>query len=564
MTEALDLLHALGTWSASALWLPLLAWTLLTLPVYVIVQRARGWHPLTRYRLLQALLFTLPAGLVAATWIDASSVLAGWLALSSTASGGTMWVLPPAEVSPTTAPSDALALDGFHALGLLTVIAIALGVGRLLRLLRSRRAMDSLRTSVSKEDSGRVRQVAERIAQDVGVNRSVHVTLTDDAVVPLTYGTHRPVILLPCSLTDEPEALRMTLIHELIHIRRRDVLARWAEQLVAAVFAVHPGLPRLLRAIETAREMACDAEALRHLRCSRKGYADLLFRFSTRAAPHPAYAVSITETASSLKERIHAMTRLNLSDLKHPRYALLAATVLLVTLGLGVVACSDAVTPPGTDDPEEAATTQSGPADGEEIFVVVEDRPELKGGMQALHEVIQYPEEAKEAGIEGRVFVQFVVDENGAPQDLQVTRSAHELLDRAALDAVEQLEFEPGKQRGKAVKVQMSLPVTFKLPGEESRTTSSANQHPSQAEVGPLQAENREMSFQQLRFDDDVVTGRIVDAATGQPLAGTNIVVPNTNKGSATKSDGSFTLRADASSIVASFVGYESIEAVDK
>ncbi len=307
--------------------------------------------------------------------------------------------------------------------------------------------------------------------------------------------------------------------------------------------------------------MACDAEALRHLRCSRTSYADLLYGFSTRAAPHPAFAVSIAETSSSLKQRIYAMTRLNMSDLKTPRYAIIAATALLVTLGLGIVACSDAVTPPSADDTEEAAAPQSEPADGEEIFVVVEDRPELKGGMQALQAVIQYPEEAKKAGIEGRVFVQFVVDENGDLQDLQVTRSDHELLDRAALEAVEKLEFEPGKQRGKPVKVQMALPITFTLPKKDATTTSSVNQRTSEAEAGPIRADNRRMSFEQLRFDGDVVTGRVVDAGTGQPLAGTNILVPNTNKGSATGPDGSFTLRAEASSIVASFVGYESIEA---
>lgn len=120
-------------------------------------------------------------------------------------------------------------------------------------------------------------------------------------------------------------------------------------------------------------------------------------------------------------------------------------------------------------DLDEALETSAPPPEPEEeeeereIFVVVEERPQLIGGMAALQEDVEYPEFAKKAGIEGRVFVQFVVDEQGNVQNPQVTRGVHKLLDQAALDAVQQQQFEPGKQRGQAVKVQMSLPVTFRL-----------------------------------------------------------------------------------------------------
>jgi protein TonB len=98
-----------------------------------------------------------------------------------------------------------------------------------------------------------------------------------------------------------------------------------------------------------------------------------------------------------------------------------------------------------------------------EVFVVVEERPELIGGMAALQNAVEYPEFAKKAGIEGRVFVQFVVDEQGNVQNPTVTRGVHKLLDQAAVEAVKEMKFKPGKQRGQAVKVQMSLPVTFRL-----------------------------------------------------------------------------------------------------
>lgn len=122
------------------------------------------------------------------------------------------------------------------------------------------------------------------------------------------------------------------------------------------------------------------------------------------------------------------------------------------------------------DMDERLDTSQGPPDDGEEeeeeeqeIFMVVENQPELVGGMRALQQSVEYPEFAKKAGIEGRVIVQFVVDEQGNVKNPKVTRGVHKLLNEEAVKAVKEQSFKPGKQRGQAVKVQMSLPVTFRL-----------------------------------------------------------------------------------------------------
>lgn len=98
-----------------------------------------------------------------------------------------------------------------------------------------------------------------------------------------------------------------------------------------------------------------------------------------------------------------------------------------------------------------------------EIFVIVEQMPELIGGLAAIQKKITYPEIAKKAGVEGRVIVQFVVDEQGNVADPQVVRGIGAGCDEEAVRAVQQAKFTPGQQRGKAVKVKMSLPITFKL-----------------------------------------------------------------------------------------------------
>jgi protein TonB len=98
-----------------------------------------------------------------------------------------------------------------------------------------------------------------------------------------------------------------------------------------------------------------------------------------------------------------------------------------------------------------------------EIFMIVEEMPELIGGLPGLQKRIQYPEIAKKAGVEGKVFLMFVVDENGNVVDPIVTRGIGAGCDEAALKAILDAKFKPGKQRGQAVKVKMSLPVTFRL-----------------------------------------------------------------------------------------------------
>lgn len=117
-------------------------------------------------------------------------------------------------------------------------------------------------------------------------------------------------------------------------------------------------------------------------------------------------------------------------------------------------------TPPPPPPPKEEVVEEEPEP---EIFVIVEQMPELIGGLESIQQKIKYPEIAKKAGVEGRVFVQFVVDEQGNVVDPQVTRGIGAGCDEEAVRAVMTAKFKPGKQRGKPVRVKMSLPITFKL-----------------------------------------------------------------------------------------------------
>lgn len=104
----------------------------------------------------------------------------------------------------------------------------------------------------------------------------------------------------------------------------------------------------------------------------------------------------------------------------------------------------------------------------DEIFTIVEDQPTPDGGMSAFYQYVQkklkYPAQARRMGIEGKVFVQFVVDKDGSLTEVQAVKGIGAGCDEEAERVIQSApKWKPGKQRGRAVKVRMILPITFKL-----------------------------------------------------------------------------------------------------
>lgn len=104
----------------------------------------------------------------------------------------------------------------------------------------------------------------------------------------------------------------------------------------------------------------------------------------------------------------------------------------------------------------------------DEIFDIVEDQPAPPGGMAAFYKYVgkemNYPNQARRMGIEGRVFVQFVVDKSGKLTEVRAIKGIGAGCDEEAVRVIENApQWKPGKQRGRPVKVRMILPITFKL-----------------------------------------------------------------------------------------------------
>jgi TonB family protein len=103
-----------------------------------------------------------------------------------------------------------------------------------------------------------------------------------------------------------------------------------------------------------------------------------------------------------------------------------------------------------------------------EIFTVIEEMPAYPGGDQALfndlYENLEYPPEAKEQGIQGRVILRCVVTAEGKTADITVIRSVHPLLDAEAVKALSGIgNWIPGKQGGKPVDVYYAIPINFSI-----------------------------------------------------------------------------------------------------
>jgi len=122
------------------------------------------------------------------------------------------------------------------------------------------------------------------------------------------------------------------------------------------------------------------------------------------------------------------------------------------------------------DEAIENIITEEAPEeeDVDQVFTIVEQQAEFKGGMRKFYEYVgkkmKYPSQARRMGIEGKVFVQFVVERDGSITDVQAIRGIGAGCDEEAMKVIrESPKWNPGKQRGRAVRVRRVIPITFRL-----------------------------------------------------------------------------------------------------
>ncbi len=195
-----------------------------------------------------------------------------------------------------------------------------------------------------------------------------------------------------------------------------------------------------------------------------------------------------------------------------------------------------------------------------EIFTIVEDQPSYKGGMDAFYKYvigeIRYPLQARNAGVEGTVQVQFVIERDGSISNALVMNSIGSGCDQEAMSVIKNApDFIAGSQRGRTVKTTMVMPITFKLNPEKKNPDNSIQ---GSIIAGELVTKLEELKVS-ANYNNEEWSGTISNTA-GDKLPGVNIVVAGTKYGTVSDLSGTFRVKAETNQeLHISRVGYERV-----
>lgn len=280
---------------------------------------------------------------------------------------------------------------------------------------------------------------------------------SDAITTPMTVGWWPAILVLPRGMAgaSDPGQMFAALAHEAAHIHRHDYGKNLLYEVAMLPLAWHPALWFVRERLTESREMVCDAMAADvaggHVR-----YAESLLRLALLLIDgRPAgvsHAIGIFD-AHTLERRIEMLTA---EQGNIGRARRLAAVALCV--GIGIVTCGSALAlrvEPQTGSPSETGTQKnsSGP---------IRVAGAVAAGQIVTKVVPKYPQEAKDAKVQGAVVMKAIIDEKGGVQDLTVLSGPKELR-QSALDAVKQWVYKPYLLNGDPVAVDTTVTVTYSL-----------------------------------------------------------------------------------------------------
>ena len=303
------------------------------------------------------------------------------------------------------------------------------------------------------------------------------------------------------SRKDLEENGREILIHEMAHIHHRHSVDLLVADICIFFQWFNPGAWLLKQELQNVHEYEAD-ETVINEGVNAKEYQLLLIK---KAVGTRLYSMANSFNHSKLKKRITMMLKEKSSPWARLKYLyVLPVAAIAVTAfarpevsdkveKISSVKVNDLAAIVETKVAESAGDTTK-PADvkyvpaevrkrlkGTLVFEVAEEMPEFPGGgMSAFMDYIKtnmrYPASAKENGTQGRVTVQFVVDEDGSIKDSKVLRSVDKDMDAEALRLINTMpKWKPGRQKGQPVAVKFTVPVMFRLDDDKLEKTSSAN-----------------------------------------------------------------------------------------
>jgi beta-lactamase regulating signal transducer with metallopeptidase domain len=252
-------------------------------------------------------------------------------------------LLPAPLPQPTPAPRPAITVAAGW-LVLSTVASSVLLLWMLVRWSQIRRRVSGGATSV------RLNQLARESQSLASLNYDVPIRLVSSDMSPAVCGLFRPAILLPQSLADQfsDEELRAVLVHEMIHLRRRDVWVNFAQALLQIIYWWHPLVWLANARLRAVREEAVDDAVWVALGEEADAYAPTLLEVAKLALPKPRVSLGllgILESRHALSRRIE-----RLLEVRPPRQAGMTLASLLGILAFTAVAVPMGDSPAPADD----------------------------------------------------------------------------------------------------------------------------------------------------------------------------------------------------------------------
>jgi beta-lactamase regulating signal transducer with metallopeptidase domain len=194
-------------------------------------------------------------------------------------------------------------------------------------------------------------QLLEECKQQLGIRTNVSIIRTSGIRIPAIYGVTRPWIMIPETVLENlgHEGLRYVILHELAHLKRKDILVNWIVLILHIIHWFNPLVWYAFGKMRTDRELACDAEVLSHLDPGEeRKYGSTILDMVQLNFKGPGYAgmAGILENKSKIKDRILMISHFNgnsnkISLLMMAVIALLSCTVLLQANFINVKATQD-------------------------------------------------------------------------------------------------------------------------------------------------------------------------------------------------------------------------------
>ena len=313
---------------------------------------------------------------------------------------------------------------------------------------------------------GRLEQLADWLP---GRTENVRLVVHKHDIAPFSW--MRYIVL---SRKDLEENGREILIHELAHIRNRHSWDLLLADLCIFVQWFNPAAWLLKQELQTIHEYEADDTVLRE-GVDAKKYQMLLIK---KAVGTRLYSMANSFNHSSLKKRITMMLKEKSNPWARVKYLYvlpLAALAVSAFARPEVSAVADELSSAKVNDlvasmkTNQLETVSFAVKDTlTPVFEVVERMPQFPGGVAAQVEYfkknLRYPAEAKKAGTQGRVVVQFFVNKDGSISNVKVLRGVDPALDAEAIRLVNSMpKWKPGMQKGKAVTVKYTVSVLFSL-----------------------------------------------------------------------------------------------------